>query len=72
MPGRHGHLFRATTSVPMPRSPLTSDPEPDLSRNRGGAAVGTITDLDPVATAAVLYLRLWCDGPHGKARHDLH
>lgn len=28
---------------------------------RGGAAVGVLTDLDAVETAAVIYLRLWAD-----------
>lgn len=35
--------------------------------NRGGAAVGYIAELDPVEAGAVLYLRLWCDGPEAKA-----
>ncbi len=35
--------------------------------SRGGAAVGRLTDLDPVEAGAVLYLRLWSDGPNGRA-----
>ena len=30
---------------------------------RGAAAVGQICDLQPLEGSAVLYLRLWCDGP---------
>ncbi|AVO36814.1 hypothetical protein [Pukyongiella litopenaei] len=37
-------------------------------KNRGGAPVGMVADLDPVEAGAVLYLRLWSDGPDGKAR----
>ncbi|WP_227267822.1 hypothetical protein [Roseobacter weihaiensis] len=33
------------------------------AQNRGGAPVGYITELGPVEAGAVLYLRLWCDGP---------
>jgi hypothetical protein len=33
-----------------------------MVRPRGGAAIGVLEDLDPVEAAAVLYLRLWCDG----------
>lgn len=35
---------------------------------RGGAPVGFVSDLDPVAAGAVLYLRLWCDGPDAQAQ----
>lgn len=35
--------------------------------SRGGAAVGRLSDLDPVEAGAVLYLRLWSDGPNGRA-----
>ena len=30
---------------------------------RGAAPIGQIRDLDPLEASAVLYLRLWCDGP---------
>lgn len=30
---------------------------------RGGAAIGLLTDLDGISVAAVVYLRMWCDGP---------
>ena len=42
--------------------------DPDMTTPRGGAAVGMVGDLDPVAAAAVLYLRLWSEGPEGRAR----
>ncbi len=35
--------------------------------NRGGAPVGFITELDGVEAAAVIYLRLWCNGPEDQA-----
>lgn len=35
----------------------------EAAQNRGGAPVGYITELGPVEAGAVLYLRLWCDGP---------
>ncbi|WP_172292215.1 hypothetical protein [Pseudoruegeria sp. HB172150] len=35
---------------------------------RGGAPVGFITELDPVGAGAVLYLRLWNDGPDAQAQ----
>ncbi|MEM7242566.1 MAG: hypothetical protein AAF429_10305 [Pseudomonadota bacterium] len=31
-------------------------------KHRGAAAVGYLDELDPVASTAVAYLRLWCDG----------
>jgi hypothetical protein len=34
--------------------------------NRGGAAVGRLADLAPVEAGAVMYLRLWSDGAHGR------
>ncbi|WP_109464126.1 hypothetical protein [Albibacillus kandeliae] len=39
---------------------------------RGGAPVGHLTELDPVEAGAVMYLRLWNDGPAAQARveHD--
>lgn len=41
-------------------------------RNRGGAPVGFIAELDPVEAGAVMYLRLWCSGPRsqGMVRDD--
>ena len=39
---------------------------------RGGAPVGYVTELGPVEAGAVLYLRLWCDGPDAQVQvwHD--
>ena len=34
---------------------------------RGGAPVGVLSDLADVEAAAVICLRLWCDGPDSKA-----
>ncbi|MEM6635731.1 MAG: hypothetical protein AAF667_07550 [Pseudomonadota bacterium] len=34
--------------------------------HRGGAPVGYLTELGPVEAGAVMYLRLWCDGPDSK------
>jgi hypothetical protein len=41
--------------------------------SRGGAPVGFLAELDPVEAAAVLYLRLWCEGAPGERRigHEL-
>lgn len=36
--------------------------------HRGGAPVGFVTELGPVEAGAVLYLRLWCDGPEAQAQ----
>lgn len=36
--------------------------------HRGGAPVGFVTELDPVEAGAVLYLRLWCDGPDAQTQ----
>jgi len=36
--------------------------------HRGGAPVGFVTELGPVEAGAVLYLRLWCDGPDAQAQ----
>ena len=38
----------------------------------GGATVGFLAELDGVQAAAVVYLRLWCDGEEGQAQvwHD--
>ncbi|KIC46739.1 hypothetical protein RA28_02970 [Ruegeria sp. ANG-S4] len=33
---------------------------------RGGAAVGRLADLTPIEAGAVMYLRLWGEGPHGR------
>jgi hypothetical protein len=43
------------------------------SDNRGGAPVGHLTDLDAIAAASVIYLRMWCDGPEHQqqVREDL-
>lgn len=38
----------------------------DHGTNRGGATVGMITDLDAIAAASVIYLRMWCNGPEGQ------
>lgn len=38
------------------------------SPQRGGAPVGMITDLGPVEAGAVLYFRLWFDGPESQAQ----
>lgn len=42
-------------------------------QHRGGAPVGRIADLDGLAAASVIYLRLWCDGPDAQSsvRSDL-
>lgn len=37
------------------------------NERRGGRPVCHLSDLDPVEAAAVLYLRLWCDGPGAQA-----
>lgn len=34
---------------------------------RGGAAVGRLTDLQPLEAGAVMYFRLWSDGPNGRS-----
>lgn len=31
--------------------------------HRGGAPVGYVTELDPIEAGAVMYFRLWADGP---------
>ncbi|ABV93788.1 conserved hypothetical protein [Dinoroseobacter shibae DFL 12 = DSM 16493] len=36
--------------------------------HRGAATVGYVQDLPPLERDAVLYLRLWCDGPDAQAR----
>lgn len=36
--------------------------------HRGGAPVGYVTELGPVEAGAVLYLRLWCDGPEAQTQ----
>ncbi len=35
----------------------------DTRQKRGGAPVAMLTDLDSVAAASVIYLRMWCNGP---------
>ncbi|MEM9433059.1 MAG: hypothetical protein AAGA12_03995 [Pseudomonadota bacterium] len=40
----------------------------DNPPHRGGAPVGYVTELGPVEAGAVLYLRLWCDGPDAQAQ----
>lgn len=44
----------------------------DAEMQRGGVAVGQLRDLGAVEAGAVLYLRLWADGPDGRdsARSD--
>lgn len=39
-----------------------------MTPHRGGAPVGYVTELGPVEAGAVLYLRLWCDGPDAQTR----
>jgi hypothetical protein len=39
----------------------------DAQENRGGAPVGFITELNGVEAAAVIYMRLWCNGPESQA-----
>lgn len=34
----------------------------------GGAPVGHLQDLGPIEAGAVVYLRLWCDGPDAQAQ----
>lgn len=36
--------------------------------HRGGAPVGYVAELGAVEAGAVLYLRLWCDGPDSQNR----
>lgn len=36
--------------------------------HRGGAPVGLITELEALEASAVLYLRLWFDGPEAQAQ----
>ncbi|MFV0515016.1 MAG: hypothetical protein ACK5MY_15520 [Jhaorihella sp.] len=38
------------------------------NRRRGGAAVGFVGDLPAVEAGAVLYLRMWHDGPEAQAQ----
>jgi len=37
-----------------------------MTPHRGGAPVGLVTELGPVEAGAVLYLRLWRDGPEAQ------
>lgn len=39
-----------------------------MAPHRGGAPVGYVTELGPVEAGAVLYLRLWCEGPDAQAQ----
>ena len=39
-------------------------------RQRGGAPVGLIADLDPLEAGLVLYLRLYCAGPDARAQAE--
>lgn len=39
-----------------------------MTPHRGGAPVGYVAELGPVEAGAVLYLRLWCDGPDAQAQ----
>lgn len=39
-----------------------------MTPHRGGAPVGYVAELGPVEAGAVLYLRLWCDGPDARAQ----
>ncbi|WP_299656241.1 hypothetical protein [uncultured Tateyamaria sp.] len=39
-----------------------------LTPHRGGAPVGYITELGPVEAGAVLYLRLWSNGPAAQSQ----
>ena len=40
------------------------------SERRGGTAVGMINDYDGIEAAAVIYLRMWFDGP--QERRNMH
>ena len=44
------------------------------SERRGGTAVGMINDYDGIEAAAVIYLRMWFDGPQERRNmhEDLH
>lgn len=39
-----------------------------MTPHRGGAPVGFLAELGPIEAGAVLYLRLWCDGPDAQAQ----
>lgn len=39
-----------------------------MTPHRGGAPVGYVAELGPVEAGAVLYLRLWSDGPEAQAQ----
>lgn len=39
-----------------------------MTPHRGGTPVGFVAELGPVEAGAVLYLRLWCDGPEAQAQ----
>ena len=38
-----------------------------MTPHRGGAAVGHLQDYDGITAAAIIYLRMWCDGPDTQA-----
>ncbi|WP_425051963.1 hypothetical protein [Psychromarinibacter sp. S121] len=44
--------------------------EPSAHTRRGGAPVGYVTELDAVGAGAVMYLRMWSDGPEAQALAD--
>lgn len=37
-------------------------------RHRGGATVAVLDDFDGLTAAAVVYLRMWCEGPQTQTR----
>jgi hypothetical protein len=39
-----------------------------MTPHRGSAPVGFVSELGPVEAGAVIYLRLWCDGPDAQAQ----
>ena len=40
----------------------------DTKTSRGGAPVGYVSELAPVEAGAVMYLRLWSDGPEAQSQ----
>ncbi len=38
------------------------------SQHRRYAPVGSLDELEPIEAGAVMYLRLWCDGPDAQAK----
>lgn len=57
-----------TRPVASPPALAGETPVTDQSPIRGGAAVGRLCDIPPLEACAVLYLRLWCDGPAAQRR----